>query len=169
MSQERETTVAEVMFSDEPDAKRAAVATEEGTPAKAISKHPLKNIERGNSVLKLCTYKGAFRRFADPRPTRRVPSRALAARDATMRDSHVRARRFLHAPFSTCSSRAIPRLLRRVFPGDRARCAARAPLASLERGSNIPDAIAHRTRPPRRRRFLPRPPRARARGYGEDS
>ena len=40
MSQERETTVAEVMFSDEPDAKRAAVATEEGTPAKAISKHP---------------------------------------------------------------------------------------------------------------------------------
>ena len=125
MSQERETTVAEVMFSDEPDAKRAAVATEEGTPAKAISKHPLKNIERGNSVLKLCTYKGAFRRFADPRPTRRVPSRALAARDATMRDSHVRARRFLHAPFSTCSSRAILRLLRRVFPGDRARCVAR--------------------------------------------
>ena len=125
MSQERETTVAEVMFSDEPDAKRAAVATEEGTPVKAISKHPLKNIERGNSVLKLCTYKGAFRRFADPRPTRRVPSRALAARDATMRDSHVRARRFLHAPFSTCSSRAIPRLLRRVFPGDRARCVAR--------------------------------------------
>ena len=164
---ERETSVAEVNFADEPDAKRAAVATEEGTPKKGgLARHPLKNIERGNSVLNLCTYKGAFRRFADPRRTRRVPSRELAARDATTRDSHVRARRSLHASLSSCPSRAIPRLLRRVFPAtalDASR-AARALRASRERESNIPDAIAHPTRPPRRRRFLPQEPRARAPG-----
>lgn len=128
---ERETSVAEVNFADEPDAKRAAVATEEGTPIKGgLARHPLKNIERGNSVLNLCTYKGAFRRFAvvGRAASRRASSRLATRRRAiptfarlalcTHPSRRVRLARF--RVFSDASS-PRPRSTRRARPARRRR------------------------------------------------
>ena len=145
--------------------KRAAVATEEHAREGDLEA-PLKNIERGSSVLKSARTRGVPPLRG---PSSDAPGPVARPRRATRRARFPRSRASLSARtlldvFVSRDSASSPTRLPR---GPRSmRRAARAPLASLERGSNIPDAIAHRTRPPAAG-VSPRPPRHEP-GYGED-